>query len=301
MKAVSFATWVEASRPKTLLAAFAPVIIGTALAYRDGVVHLPAAACALASAVCIQIGTNFYNDYADFAKGSDTDERIGPRRATHAGLVTALQMKHAAAVAFGLAVATGGYLMWRGGWPIVIVGVLSIAAGYLYSATRFALAYVGIADLFVLVFFGPIAVGGTYFVQAQTIEPYVLVAGLAPGLLATAILLVNNIRDVRQDREARKLTLVVRYGRGVGVVMYVMCVVLAALVPLALLLGYSGSRAALLSMLVLPMAVPLIGHLRASDGATAADGAVLNGTLASTARLLLLYSVVFAIGWNIGP
>src|SRR5690606_23570726 len=133
--------------------------------------------CAFLSAIFIQIGTNFYNDYADFARGADTAERVGPVRATQAGLVTPGQMQVAAAVAFLLAVACGGYVISRGGWVIALVGFASIGAGYLYSATRFALAYTGLADLFVLVFFGPVAVGGTYYVQALSITPAVLIAG----------------------------------------------------------------------------------------------------------------------------
>lgn len=290
-----FATWLLATRPKTLLAACAPVIVGAALAYRDDVVHVVAVVCALLSAVFIQIGTNFFNDYADHKKGADTDERLGPLRATQAGLVTPAEMKTAAAVAFAIAVLFGSVLMWRGGLPIIIIGILSVTAGYLYSATRFALAYTGLADVFVLIFFGPVAVGGTYYVQALTVTPEVIVAGFAPGLLSMAILLVNNIRDVDQDRAAHKRTLVVRFGRRFGVLLYVACVTLATLVPLILHVRYGGTLAALAAMLILPLAVPLFRRL-----STSLDGALLNNTLAATARLLLLYSVVFAIGWNLG-
>lgn len=271
------------------------MIVGAALAYRDDVFHVAAAACALLSAVFIQIGTNFFNDYADHKKGADTDERLGPLRATQAGLVDPAAMKAAAGFAFAVAVLFGGYLMWRGGLPIVIIGVLSVTAGYLYSATRFALAYTGLADLFVLIFFGPVAVGGTYYVQALTVTPEVIVAGLAPGLLSMAILLVNNIRDVNQDRAAHKRTLVVRFGRRFGILLYVACVTLATFVPLVLHIRYSGTLAALAAMLILPLSIPLIRRL-----STTLDGALLNNTLAATARLLLLYSVVFAIGWNLG-
>lgn len=288
-------TWLSATRPKTLLAACAPVIIGTALAARADSVHWLAAACAFASAICIQIGTNFYNDYADFARGADTNERVGPVRATQAGLVTPSQMKVAAAAVFLLAVLCGAYLIYRGGWVIALIGFASIGAGYLYSATRFALAYVGLADLFVLVFFGPVAVGGTYYVQALSITPAVLIAGLAPGLLATAILLVNNIRDIDQDRAAKKHTLVVRFGRRFGVRLYAACFLLAALVPVVLFVRGQGTASSLGAALVLPMALPLIRSLTATR-----DGAKLNETLAATARLLLFYSVIFAVGWNLG-
>ncbi len=260
----------------------------------------PAALCALLSATCIQVGTNLYNDYADFRKGADTADRVGPERATAAGLVTPDEMRRAAGIVFAMAVLTGAYLMIRGGIPIAVIGILSIGAGYLYSGTRFALAYTGLADLFVLVFFGPVAVGGTYFVQALGVSPEVVIAGVAPGLLAVAILLVNNLRDVDQDRQADKRTLVVRFGRRFGIAAYVACVVLAAAIPLVLRARFSGTLAATLAALVLVLAVPLVLRLRTLTRAGMQNGAALNGTLAATARLLLFYSVVFAIGWNVG-
>jgi 1,4-dihydroxy-2-naphthoate octaprenyltransferase len=271
------------------------VIIGSALAARADSFHALAASCALLAAIFIQIGTNYYNDYADFARGVDTPDRVGPLRATQAGLVAPMQMKAAAAIAFALAVVCGAYLIYRGGWVIAVIGFASIGAGYLYSATRFALAYVGLADLFVLVFFGPVAVGGTYYVQTLSMTPSVLIAGLAPGLLATAILLVNNIRDIDQDRAADKYTLVVRFGRRFGVRLYAACFVLASLVPVVLFLRNNGSAASLSAVLVLPLGLPLVRSLTATR-----DGEKLNETLAATARLLLLYSVVFAVGWNLG-
>src|SRR5690606_25617337 len=232
--------WITAARPKTLPAAVAPVLVGTAIALEAGVFHALAAACAMLGAVLIQIGTNYANDYHDFVKGADTDARKGPMRVTQAGLVTPEATRNAAVVAFALAVAAGTYLMIRGGWPIVAIGAASILSGVLYTAGRYALAYVGLADLFVLVFFGPVAVAGTYYVQAVgdaaalALPPVVVAAGLGPGLLATAILLVNNVRDVDEDRAADKRTLVVRFGRGFGVRLYAGCVAAAALVPVGL-------------------------------------------------------------------
>lgn len=263
------------------------------MAVRDESFHATAAVCAMLSALLIQVGTNFYNDYADFKRGADTEDRLGPQRATQAGLVEPRQMRLAAAIAFALAFAGGLYLIARGGWPILAIGLASIGAGYLYSATRFALAYTGLADLFVLVFFGPVAVGGTYFVQALSVTPAVVVAGVAPGLLSTAILLVNNIRDVEQDRAAAKQTLVVRLGRPFGVGLYLACLSIAALVPAVLFVAFGGTAASLAAVLVLPLGLPLFLHLRSTS-----DGGKLNVTLASTARLLFIYSIVFAIGWN---
>lgn len=286
--------WLLAARPKTLGAAVAPVLVGTAMAFEAGALHLGAVLCALLGAVFIQIGTNFSNDYLDFLKGADTDERKGPLRATQAGLVSPQAMKRATAIAFGLAVVAGLYLIVRGGWPILLVGVVSIACGVLYTAGRFSLAYLGLADLFVLVFFGPVAVGGTYYVQALALPPMVLVAGLAPGLLATAILLVNNIRDVREDRLAGKRTLIVRTGRRVGIGLYVASVVGAVAVVAGLVLATGQHRAALATVLVLPAAWPLVRRL-----ASETDPRRLNPLLGATGRLLLLFSVLFAVGWNV--
>ena len=286
--------WLLAARPKTLGAAVAPVLVGTAMAIEAGALHLGAALCALLGAVFIQIGTNFSNDYLDFLKGADTDERKGPTRATQAGLVSARAMKRATAIAFGLAVVAGVYLIVRGGWPILVVGVVSIACGVLYTAGRFSLAYLGLADLFVLVFFGPVAVGGTYYVQALALPSEVLVAGLGPGLLATAILLVNNIRDVREDRLAGKQTLIVRAGRRVGIGLYAVCVVGAVTVVIGLVIVTGQHWAALSTVLVLPVSWPLVHRL-----ASETDPRRLNPLLGETGRLLLLFSVLFAVGWNL--
>jgi 1,4-dihydroxy-2-naphthoate octaprenyltransferase len=189
-------------------------------------------------------------------------------------------------------VLVGAYLIWRAGWPVVVVGVLSIASGVLYTVGRYSLAYLGIADLFVLVFFGPVAVGGTYYVQALSITVEVLVAGLGPGLLSVAILLVNNIRDIDEDRAAGKRTLVVRLGRRVGVVLYAACIVGAAFVPAALVLWTGCHWGTLLALVVLPLAWSTVRRLRTQ---TDADG--LNPLLGATARLLLVYSMLFSVGW----
>jgi len=282
-----------AARPKTLPAAVAPVLLGTASALEAGAFHPLAFVCALRGAVLIQVGTNFANDVADFERGADTEARKGPQRVTQAGLVTPRQVKAATVVAFGLAFLAGVYLIVRGGWPILALGLVSIASGLAYTFGRYALAYTGLADLFVLVFFGPVAVGGTYYVQALALPPAVLVAGLGPGLLATAILLANNVRDVDEDRAASKRTLVVRFGRGFGVGFYAACVVGAALAPVALCL-WTGEHGwtLLASAAVLGLGGPLVLTLRRSR-----DPAVLNPLLGATARLLLVYCVVFGIGW----
>ncbi|GAB5521609.1 MAG: 1,4-dihydroxy-2-naphthoate polyprenyltransferase [Rhodothermales bacterium] len=285
-----------AARPKTLWAAVAPVVIGIAMAIADGVTHPLAATLAMLGAVLIQVGTNFYNDYADFKKGADTEERLGPTRVTQAGLVSPGAVLAATVVAFGLAVVAGGYLMWRGGWPIVAVGVLSILFGVLYTAGRYSLAYLGISDIFVLIFFGPVAVGGTYYVQALTVPLDVLVAGLAPGLLAMAILLVNNIRDVETDRKAGKRTLIVRIGRRSGVVLYIVTVLAAFIVPPMLLLIDQSHAGVLITLVALPLAFRNIMALVRTKPEAAAT---LNPLLGRTAQLLIVFSALFAIGWNL--
>lgn len=264
------------------------------MAVEAGEFHLVAVLLALAGAICIQIGTNFYNDLADFEKGADTEDRKGPTRVTQAGWVSPQGMKAATILVFGLAVLAGAYLMWRGGVPIVIIGILSIISGVMYTAGKYSLAYLGLGDLFVLVFFGPVAVGGTYYVQALSINSTVLIAGIAPGLLAVAILLVNNIRDQEEDRLAGKKTIVVRFGRTFGLVCYAICIVGAGSIPLILFIMTGDHLWTLLAMGIL---IPGLGFL--NKIAKTPPGPALNPLLGSTARLLLVYSLVFSICWNI--
>lgn len=286
--------WIQAARPKTLPAAVAPVVVGTAMAIEAGGFQLPAAFCALAGAILIQVGTNYINDYYDFLKGADTRERKGPVRATQMGLVTPGTTLAAAVIVFGLAMACGLYLVVRGGWPVVAIGLLSIFSGVLYTAGRYSLAYLGVADLFVIFFFGPVAVGGTYYVQALDINASVLAAGFAPGLLSAAILLVNNLRDIVEDRKANKKTLVVRFGRNFGVGLYVACVTVAALIPAALYLATGEHAWAMASLLILPLSFPVAGKL-----ARTINPSSLNPLLGATGRILILYSLIFSIGWNL--
>lgn len=288
-------TWLLAARPKTLWAAVSPVIIGTAIALAHGVGHAPSAICALLGAILIQVGTNYSNDYHDFVKGADTDKRKGPTRATHAGLVSPGAMRRAAMITFTLAVAVGMYLIYRGGLPILTIGILSVISGIWYTAGRYSLAYLGLADVFVLIFFGPVAVGGTYYVQALSITPAVILAGFGPGLLAVAILLVNNIRDVEEDREADKKTLVVRLGRDRGVKLYAVMVAAAALVPVALVATMEAPRPVLFAALVTVLGIPVVQTLRRKR-----DAESLNPMLGRTSKLLFGYSLVLSIGWMIG-
>jgi 1,4-dihydroxy-2-naphthoate octaprenyltransferase len=286
------AVWWAAARPKTLAAAVVPVAIGSALAWTDGRFHLLAALCALVAASLIQIGTNLANDLFDFLKGADTDARVGPVRVTAAGWVSPQTMRVATGVAFGLAFASGLYLVWRGGWPILAVGLVSIALGVLYTATRYALAYTGLADVVVFVFFGPVAVAGTYYVQALGVTPASVAAGIAPGLLATALLVVNNLRDWREDAAANKRTLIVRFGPRFGHALLLACVLGAALTPpLVVALAGGAGWGALAASLV------AVSGLRAWRRARAQEGRALLPVLGETARLLALYGALFVPGW----
>ena len=287
--------WVWAVRPKTLPAAVAPVLVGTAMAQEAGALHLKAALMALLGAVLIQIGTNLCNDYVDFRKGADTDARRGPLRVTQAGLVSVDAMRRATLLVFALAALAGLYLIVRGGWPIALIGALSITAGILYTAGRYPLAYVGLGDIFVLIFFGPVAVGGTYYVQAMDISTEVLVAGLATGLMAAAILQVNNIRDMEGDRAAGKRTLVVRFGRRFGITLWAGCVVVAALIPLELVVVTAEHRWAALTLLIL---IPGLALFQRLCSETVMER--LNSLLGQTVLLLLAHSLLFALGWLLG-
>lgn len=286
--------WILAARPKTLWAAVSPVLLGIAFAMEADAFHGLAATCALLAAVLIQVGTNFSNDYHDFIKGADKETRKGPVRVTQSGLIEPDAVRRAAFVTFLMAFLVGLYLVWRGGWPILAVGLASILFGVLYTAGRYSLAYLGIADVFVLIFFGPVAVAGTHYVQALTLDPVVVLAGFGPGLLSTAILLVNNIRDVDEDREAGKKTLVVRLGRSFGVGLYAACVLLACVVVVATVALEPGHPWALAALFVAPFGLRNVRKLRASR-----DPSVLNPILGETARLLLVYSVLFGVGWVI--
>jgi 1,4-dihydroxy-2-naphthoate octaprenyltransferase len=281
--------WLDAARPRTLGAAVAPVLIGTALAYGDGALHLPSALVALVCALLIQIGTNYGNDYFDFVKGTDTSDRLGPTRATSAGLVKPHTMLQATMLVFGLACIGGLYLIWRGGWPILLIGVLSILSGILYTAGRHAFGYLGLGDLFVLIFFGPVAVAGTYYVQALDVTATSIIAGFGPGLLSVAILVVNNLRDVRSDRIAGKRTLAVRFGEQFARWEYIACVAGAALVALVLPL-FGAPFLVVLAALVLVLARGPIFAVFVQTGRA------LNPILGATNRLLLLYSLLLSLG-----
>jgi 1,4-dihydroxy-2-naphthoate octaprenyltransferase len=283
--------WLLAARLQTLPVAAAPVAVGTALAFADGQGRALPASAALLGALLIQIGANFANDVFDFERGADTDTRIGPPRAAQLGLLTPRQMKIGTAVAFGSAALVGVYLVWVGGWPIATIGLLSIAAGLAYTGGPFAFGYHGLGDIAVFAFFGIAAVCGTYFVQALALSPIAFAGSLPIGAFATAVLVVNNLRDVDTDRSAGKRTLAVRFGRRAARFEYAGLLVLAyAMLPVLWVAG--ASRAAMLFPLVtLPFAVWLIHTVWTSD-----EGSALNAALARTAGLEIAFAVLLAAG-----
>lgn len=262
------------------------------MAWHADAFHLPAAAAALLGALLIQIGTNFANDYFDGVKGTDTAERIGPQRATASGLVAPETMRAAFLLTFALAVAIGAYLVWRAGWPLVLIGLISVACGILYTGGPKPLAYVGLGDIFVLVFFGPVATAGSYYVQALTWSTPAAIAGLGPGLIATALLTVNNLRDVGEDRKAGKRTLAVRFGSRFAQLEYGLCLLGAAAVPVVLYLASAAPAGVFLATAACLLGLPsLVRVLQWRPGTS------LLGALAATGRLLVVYALAFSIGW----
>ncbi len=287
---MSLAVWISATRPRTLPAALAPVLVGSAFAWRDHALIWPAALACLGFALLIQIGTNFANDYFDFIKGADTAERVGPRRAVASGLVSPGTMKLATIVVFAVAFAVGLTLLNYGGWPLLIIGVASILCGIAYTGGPYPLGYNGLGDIFVFIFFGLVAVGATYFVQAGTVTFDVFLAACAIGLLSTNILLVNNYRDVETDAKAGKRTLVVRFGRRFARIQFGVSLAVAFTIPVHLLLrGYSAL--VLLPLAILPLAVRHMARLGA-----ARTPAELIALLGDTGKLLALYAILMAAG-----
>ena len=282
--------WLLAARPKTLPAAVGPILVGAALALVDGVFQSGPALAALLCALLLQIGSNFANDYFDFFKGADTHDRMGPTRVTSAGLLTPNAMRWGMVVIFGAASLVGLYLIWEGGWPIFIAGVAALLAAVAYTGGPFPFGYYGLGDLFVFIFFGLVAVCGTYYIQAHTLPAAVIWAAVPPGLLITAILVVNNLRDLETDRRVNKRTLAVRLGRQGTQIEYLLLLLVAYLTPVWLWLGVHKSPWLLLPWLSLPLALPLLRAVFTTQGKA------LNATLAGTARLSLLFSILFAVG-----
>jgi 1,4-dihydroxy-2-naphthoate octaprenyltransferase len=289
--------WVMAARPRTLPAAIAPVLVGTAAAveWAGRLPRVGAFVAALVGSIFIQIGTNLANDYSDAKRGADTVDRLGPVRVTSTGLVTPRRVLVATWVAFGVAVACGIYLTVVAGIVILLIGAVSIAAGVLYTGGPRPYGYAGLGEVFVFLFFGLVAVNGSYYVQVEQLDALPLGLSIAVGFLATAILVVNNVRDLETDRRAGKMTLAVRMGRANAVNLYRLLVLGAYVVlPIALVAG-DASLLPLIGFASLPLA---IGPLRtlASHG----DGPALNRALAGTGTLLGAFSLLVAAGLLLG-
>ena len=284
--------WFLACRPKTLSVSLSPVLVGTAVAWHDSatLLWLPLLAAALGAAF-IQIGTNLFNDVGDFLRGTDTPGRLGPKRATAEGWLTPDMVKAGAWLSFALAFLCGIYLVWHGGWPIVAIGLASLAAGWAYTGGPKPIAYGPLGEVFVFLFFGLVAVGGSYYLQTLTLTPMALIAGALVGIHAAAVITVNNYRDLDGDAKNGKNTLAVRLGRPAIRRLYAAQMLAPfALLPLLASLGWPAA----LPLLSLPLAVKLIRRFYRT-----APGPVFNGILAATAGLQLVFAILLSLAFTI--
>ena len=287
--------WIMGARPKTLPAAVAPVVVGSALAYADGYFAAGPALAALAAALLIQICTNLANDYFDCIKGIDVPDRKGPIRVAQSGLIPLNELKAGILIVIGAIAGIGIYLIWVGGWPILAIGVASLLAAVAYSGGPYPLSTHGQGDLFAFLFFGPAAVFGAYYVQALRSSPLILPLAVAIGALTTAILIVNNYRDIDTDRRAGKRSLAVIIGPAATRIEFVLTLALAYAMPALVWLAGLAPAWILLPWLSTPLAAPLARALWRTD-----DGAALNETLAGAARLDLIFSLLLTIGLIVG-
>ncbi len=281
---MALSIWLEASRPKTLIASISPALIGTMLAWKTGSFSFFTFLFTLLTGVAIQIGTNFANDYFDFLKGSDTSERKGPRRVTQSGLVSLPVMKKAIILAFSASALFSAYLAFQGGPVITLLALLYIALSLAYTAGPLPLAYLGLGDFFVVFFYGPIATLITYYLQTHALSVEVAILGLSPGLVSTAILTANNLRDIEEDRQCNKKTLCVRFGKTFGRLEYTLCLLLGFSIPC--FYGYY-----LPLLLLVPAFIPIKAMWTIQN---------LNVPFAQTGKLLVLFTLLlaFSIGFH---
>jgi len=284
--------WLLAARPRTLAVSVAPVAVGSAVAVSEGGARAGPALAALAGALLLQVGSNFANDLFDFEKGVDTEARIGPARATQLGLLSPRQMRLGTAAVFAAAAGVGLILVWMAGWPVAVVGAVSILAAVTYTGGPWPFGYHGLGEIAVFGFFGVVAVVGTDYVQTLALSGRALAASVPVGALATAILVVNNVRDIESDRRAGKRTLSVRLGRRGGCVEYAALLFLAYAVLPGFWLAGETSGFVLAPWLTLPGALALTRTLF-----TRSDGPSLNAALAGTAQLTLAFSLLFGLGF----
>jgi 1,4-dihydroxy-2-naphthoate octaprenyltransferase len=282
--------WFLAVRPRTLPAAVAPVIVGAAMAFADDGFRIFPSLAALLGALLLQIGVNLANDYFDYVKGIDTSDRLGPVRVTQSGLIPPTRVRAGMILVFVIAAAVGLYLVIVGGWPILLVGCAAIIAALSYSGGPYPLASHGLGDIFVFIFFGLVAVCGTYYVQLHQITLATVLNALPLGLLITAILVVNNLRDINTDRKAGKKTLAVTLGERGARAEYLLLMLFAYLFPLVFWLAGLMPTGVLMPLVSLPLAISWIRVIMKSEGP------ILNQALAGTAKTTLVYSLLLAIG-----
>lgn len=283
--------WLLAARPRTWIASISPVLIGTALAMREGAFDLFLFSLTLCFGLLIQIGTNFANDAFDFLKGADTTARIGPKRATQQGWISAQTMIRAALLVFFFACLAALPLMIRAGWWSFPLAALCILFGLAYTGGPKPLGYLGLGELLVFFFFGPIAVCGTYFLQTSQLNSLSLLAGCAPGLLSCSLLIANNLRDEKSDRIAGKRTIVVRFGKQFGCWEYTLTILFAALIPAALVFLYQAPKTLLLASSILPLSYPCLKQLFRSQ-----NQLEIIPVLQKSALLLYVYTIFFCVG-----
>lgn len=283
-------SWVLASRPKTLFAALVPVIVGTSLAVYDHKFIPSAAVVALLCSLLIQIGTNFVNDLYDYLAGSDKSERLGPQRVLASGLITVQEMKFAIYFTFILTFILGLYLVYLGGWLILLIGIISIFAGIAYTAGPFPLAYNGLGDIFVFLFFGFVGTVGTYYVQAGELTMLAFWSSVPVGAMITNILVVNNYRDIEEDKRAGKNTLAVKMGHRFTRAQYIVFMILSYVTPVIVYFTFKQSLWIFLPFLSVPLSIKLVGMIYTLEGKE------LNKTLELTSKLSAIYGILFAVG-----
>lgn len=282
----SIAVWMEAARPKTLIAAISPVFIGSFLAFLAGSFSLLTALCTLGAALGVQISTNFANDLFDFLKGADTAERKGPRRMTQSGLISPHQMKWGLICLMAISALLGSYLVLLGGVPLATLLIFSLLFAVIYTGGPYPLAYLGLGEIFVFLFFGPIATLGTFYLQTGATSWAVFLAGIGPGLLSTALLVINNLRDLKEDMKSGKKTLPVRFGMRFGKMEYTLLLLLA---PLSLLFIAPFPKSLFILLLFLPEAPLLYSVWQREES----HGLLLE----KTGQLLLVYTLLFFLSY----
>ena len=282
--------WMLAIRLRTLPAAAAGVLMGAAMAWHDGYFRFDATLVCLFTALLLQIGSNLANDVFDFERGTDTAERLGPTRVTQAEMLSPRQVKIGMAVVFSLAALLGLYLAWLGGWVIIILGIAAIISAIAYTGGPFPLGYYGLGDIFVFIFFGLASVAGTYYIQAGSVSPAVWWMTIPPGLIITAILVVNNLRDIENDRKAGKHTMAVRLGEQGTKIQYLVCMVIAYLILIPVAVTGLIPWMTLLAWLSLPVAY------QATQVVLTQKGRPLNMALAKTGQAALFFSLLFWMG-----